>query len=266
MGLFSSLLGKGKRSEDKRTQKIFLAEQDQKMEDATREAQKTFRFFWRELYWEHRRIIPALGFAMVKVPFRQEVSGRRDPVVEHMWINHIGFDGDLITGELVNEPHQLTNVEVGAKVSLEIREITDWMFSMQGKTYGGFTIHALRSGMSERERKKHDEAWGVDFGDYEEILVAYQQKETPENLIEHPMSKNMAEKYREFFGENPDEIHQKDHNGHTPLHTETIAGNRTSVEVLLELGSDKTLTSNSGKTPLQYAEFMNWEHLLEVLT
>ncbi|KAF5269738.1 hypothetical protein FQR65_LT17944 [Abscondita terminalis] len=39
-----------------------------------------------------------------------------------------------------------------------------------------------------QERKEHDKAWGLDFGDYNETLIVSQQKEYPENLEEHPMS------------------------------------------------------------------------------
>jgi uncharacterized protein YegJ (DUF2314 family) len=44
-------------------------------------ARTTFRLFWREMSWEHRRIIPAYGIACVKVAFEQQ------RIVEHMWVN-----------------------------------------------------------------------------------------------------------------------------------------------------------------------------------
>lgn len=36
--------------------------------------------------------------------------------------------------------------------------------------------------MSDKERADHDAAWGLKFGDYNDILMAYQQKQHPENL------------------------------------------------------------------------------------
>ena len=102
--------------------------------------------------------------------------------------------------------------------------------------------------MSEKERKSHDEAWGLDFGNYNEVLLVYKQKENPENLLEHPMSKNMAEQMREFLKENPDEITIEDETGLTLLHKETIAGNKINVGILLELGADKTKKSRANKT------------------
>ncbi len=267
MGLFSKLFGKGNKEEKKQPEKepVFYAQPDEKIKEATLAAQKSFKYFWRELYWEYRRIVPAHDFAMIKIPFEQKLEGYEEPSVEHMWINNINFDGELITGELVNAPNYLTNVSKGDKVAKKVNEIGDWMISIVGKVHGGFTIQAMRSGMSDEERQTHDTAWGLDFGDYNEVLLVYKQKENPENLIEHPMSKNMAEQFREYYTNNPNELAQADENGRTVLHTETIAGNQTSVEILLELGADKTKKTNAGKLPIDYAKAMNWEHLMEVL-
>ena len=263
MGLFSNLFGKKSSKENDKS--VFYAQQDELMKQATKDAQKTFKYFWRELYWEYRRIIPGHDFAMIKIPFEQLLNGQTEPVVEHMWINNIYFDGEIITGELVNDPNELTNVKKGDTITRKINEIGDWMISIQGKTYGGFTIQVMRSGMNNKERKSHDKAWGLDFGDYENVLLVYEQKESPENLIEHPMSKNMSEKTREFLKENPNELSKIDNNGLTLLHKEAIAGNKIGIEVLIELGIDKTVKSHSGKTALDYAEIMNWEHLNEIL-
>lgn len=119
--------------------------------------------------------------------------------------------------------------------------------------------------MSEDERKEHDDAWQLDFGDFNEILVVNEQKEKPENLVEHPMSKNMEEELVKFLQEYPDEIGYSDENGLTLLHKETIAGNLTSVKVILKAGADKNIKSNNGKTALDYAEQLNWEHIIPVL-
>ena len=263
MGIFSSLFGKKNNQENDKN--VFYAQQDELMKQASQNAQKSFKYFWRELYWEYRRIVPAHDFAMVKIAFEQKIHGQAEPIVEHMWKNNINFNGETITGELVNDPNQLTNVKKGDVIRKKINEIGDWMISIQGRTYGGFTIQVMRSGMNDKERRSHDKAWGLDFGDYNEILLAYEQKEKPENFIEHPMSKNMAEKMREFLKENPSELTTTDEDGLTLLHKEAIAGNKTSIEILLEFGADKAVESKSGKTAFDYAKSMNWEHLTEIL-
>jgi uncharacterized protein YegJ (DUF2314 family) len=240
---------------------IFFADgESPKMIEAFQKAQETFKYFWRELSWEYRRIIPALDVACVKLAFTQEIDN--ETVVEHMWINDINFDGENIYGILVNDPGELTNVSNGDEAAIPISQISDWLFAIGGKTYGAFTIQAMRSEMSEDERDAHDEAWGLDFGDFNDILVVNEQKEKPENLIEHPMSKNMKESLIDFVKNNPEEVTQQDDLGYTFLHRETIAGNQTSVEVLLEYGADKNAKTESGKTPLDYAKELNWEHLI----
>ena len=149
-------------------------------------------------------------------------------------------------------------------------QISDWLFAIQNNepqptTYGGFTIQAMRKEMSQKEREEHDNAWGLYFGDYDKILLVYEQKEKPENLIEHPMSKNMREKFVEFLQAYPAEIKYCDENGLTMLHKESIAGNLTSIEVLLSLGADKNAKTKNGETALDFAKKMNWENLIPVL-
>ena len=43
---------------------------DPGMKRAVATARKTFRFFWREMTWEYRRIIPALDLAAIKAASR----------------------------------------------------------------------------------------------------------------------------------------------------------------------------------------------------
>jgi uncharacterized protein YegJ (DUF2314 family) len=246
--------------------KVFYSQgDDPKMIEAFQRAQETFKYFWREQSWEFRRIIPALDLSCVKVAFTQEVEGSTEPIVEHMWINEIGFDGKTIKGILINEPNELTNVAQGDSIEVPVSQISDWLLSSQGKTYGGFTIHLLRSEMDEKERKSHDKAWGLDFGDFNDILVVYQQKEHPENLVEHPMSVNMKQSLIDFLKENPAEVTSADNLGYTMLHTETIAGNRTSAEILLNAGADKKAMTKAGQTALDFAIQLNWEHLIPIL-
>jgi uncharacterized protein YegJ (DUF2314 family) len=40
--------------------------------------------------------------------------------VEHMWMNEIGFDGDRVTGYLINEPNTLKNVQVGDFIDIPL--------------------------------------------------------------------------------------------------------------------------------------------------
>lgn len=261
---------------------IFFADGNTpKMIEAFKNAQKTFKYFWRELSWEYRRIVPALTISCVKIAFKQDTENGQ--IVEYMWINDVQFDGNTVKGILINSPSELTNIANGDFINVPLNQISDWLFASYNnqkpktglsklfsstpkpKTYGGFTIQTMRSEMTNQERKEHDNAWGLDFGDYNEVLLVNEQKEKPENLIEHPMSKNMQDKLIEFLKDNPNEITSKDENGFTLLHKETIAGNLTSVEVLLNFGVDKNVKTNQGESALDFANKMNWEHIIPVL-
>jgi len=45
------------------------------MLEANERARATFKYFWRELWWEQHRLVPALDLACVKVAFSQFVEG-----------------------------------------------------------------------------------------------------------------------------------------------------------------------------------------------
>ncbi|MOA49969.1 hypothetical protein D3C78_1729270 [compost metagenome] len=79
------------------------------------------------------------------------------------------------------------------------------------------------------------------------------------------MSKNMKESLIDFVKNNPDELTHQDELGYTFLHRETIAGNQTSVEVLLESGADRNAKTATGKTALDFAKELKWNHLLPLL-
>lgn len=251
-----------KKSEDKG---IVFADPSEEMLLATAQAQQNFKYFWREVYWEYRRIVPAHDLALVKVAFEQILPNETSPTVEHMWISQINFDGEHIHGILMNAPNELTNVSEGDEISILVADLSDWMFSTNNKVYGGYTIQALRSSMSNKQRKEHDDAWGLDFGDYRDIKLVFDQEEHPENLIEHPMSISMKEKAREFIKENPESVPSKDDKGLTMLHNEAIAGNKGIIEVLLGMGADKNNKSINGKKAIDYAKLMGWTHIVSIL-
>ena len=265
---------------------IFTDGTDPKMIEAYRKARETFKYFWREVSWEYRRIIPALNLACVKASFSEKDPETGNDIVEHMWINDIDFDGDTVKGYLMNEPNNLTSIKADDYFEIPLNEISDWLFAITPsvkkqkgitslfsspkepvpKAYGGFTIHKMRADMAtDAEREEHDSYWGLDFGDFNHIEVVHEQKEKPENLIEHPMSRNMQEDFITFLKDYPDELTHADDHGYTLLHKETIAGNQSSVEVILKAGADKNQKTNNGKTALDFARQLNWEHLIPVL-
>lgn len=258
---------------------------DPEMVATSKQARKTFRYFWREMSWEYRRIIPGLDLAAVKVAFTDPDVAPGDPDTEQMWVSEIQCDGKEFTGTLLNSPAWLTNVSAGDPVCEPLSEITDWMFAIQGKVYGAYTVNLLRSRMSTRERKEHDQAWGLDFGDPEEIEVVYVEPEQksgflglfgkksvidPEEqrraMIEHPMSVNMGKSLVETLKESDEMLHTQDEEGWTMLHRDALAGNATIVKVLLKHGADRKLKNHEGDTPLDLAKIFGWKKVISLLS
>src|SRR5205823_7956181 len=80
---------------------VFMSDDsDPEMQRAYEKARATFRYFWREVAWERRRIVPALNLACVKAPFSdgaKPTRGRDTPEVEHMWLSDVDFDGEFVS-------------------------------------------------------------------------------------------------------------------------------------------------------------------------
>ena len=96
-------------------------------------------------------------------------------------------------------------------------------------------------------------------------MVVYEQKEHPENLIEHPMSKNTYEQVRQYIKEHPNMVTDADEFGYTQLHNEAITGNLNLVNLLLENGADKNARTKSGKTAADFAKILGWSEIEKVL-
>ena len=270
---------------------------DPTMAQASASAQATFMYFWRELAWEARRIIPALEVAAVKASFSEE--GRvpptdDDPSVEHMWLGQVDFDGRRIHGVLLNDPNWLSSVRSGEAVELPVEELGDWMYAQGGRVYGAFTVNLMRSQMSPKERRGHDTAWGLEFGDPARIEVvpnphapAPKKKAggflgglmgkggdappepppgpAPDPNAEHPMSVNMAPKLAEQLARDPSMARARDDRGWTLLHHQALAGSAATVRVLLEHGADRDAKTGHGMTARELAESLGWEKVVALL-
>lgn len=234
--------------------KIFYAQPTEAMKRASEGARATFKYFWRELSWEYRRIVPALGVAALKAAFND--PGAHEDSTEHMWLNDIAFDGDIVRATLINQPNRLRSVKQGDQVTLKFDEIEDWLVGSQGKAYGGFTIHEIRNGMSKAARAEHDAAWGFDFGD-SPAMPLWKGMTSPDD--EHPMSANMSKELGKAIDRQPDEfLRGADESGLTTLHSLALAGSASCVEVLLAKGADVTKRTKSGKTAHDLATQMGW--------
>ncbi|HEX5443318.1 MAG TPA: DUF2314 domain-containing protein [Pirellulales bacterium] len=260
--------------------KVYLFDNsDPEMQRAYQNARATFRYFWRELTWERRRIVPALDMACVKAPFSDgEPAARADdvPEVEHMWLDEVEFDGRFVSGELLNDPNWLTTVKKGDSARVALDEISDWMYVIDGQVFGAHTVNLQRSRMGRQQRQEHDDAWGLNFGDPTKIRVAREVNENDGRLKkwfakrtadtpEHPASENMAAHLHEMLAANPSLITAKDDRGFTALHKDALAGNASIVKILLEAGADRHAVTPQGMTPLELAECLGWEKVVALL-
>jgi uncharacterized protein YegJ (DUF2314 family) len=247
-------------------------------------AQTTFKFFWRELSWESRRIVKSLDMAAVKMSFAVDDNDPELPSVENMWVSDVEFDGQFITGVLMNEPRWVTSVRASDTVSLPLAALNDWMYVRDGHAYGGFTVDALRDGMSAEARDEHDRAWGLDFGEPGTVeVVPAAEGQAPwllsRNLdsaadrqtlamlehAEHPMALNMREKVEEGLQQHPHVIGDYDPGGWLLLHREVLAGNYSVVHALLRHGADPLAPNAHGQTPISLADEAGWPRITSLL-
>ncbi len=234
--------------------KVFMAGESETMNKANMMARNSFNYFWREMYWERRRIVPAVDIGMVKAGFQE------GEVVEHMWVNELNFDGYVISGFLVNQPHELTNIKQGDAVEIDIDQTPiDWLLFSCGIVYGGFSIHDMRLQMTDDERQDHDDAWGLPFGDPTKPAL-------PEDAgADHPMAEGMVEKMLTFLNDKPEELCLTDEKGYTLLHYEAVAGNAPIIEALLSLGVDTEAKTLRGDTAMDLAKKLRWDRVVKLL-
>ncbi len=75
---------------------------------------------------------------IVKLEFRE---GRK---AEFMWISIQKIEGEVVTGVLLNDPHELLNIHRGSTISANIARLSDWLYPGKGGQHvGGFTLDVL---------------------------------------------------------------------------------------------------------------------------
>jgi uncharacterized protein YegJ (DUF2314 family) len=255
---------------------------DPAMQQAYAAAQRSFKYFWRELSWERRRIIPGLDLAMVKLPFTDGPRTDGQSEYEHMWLGDVDFDGETLSGTLLNAPNALTSVGEGDVLHLPFTHLTDWLIAAQGQAYGGFTVNLIRSHMGRPERQQHDAAWGLDFGDPAAVrleiaqgaqpkrgwlagLVGGRAQDAETGFQDHPMGINMLEKFDEQLKADAAIVRTADDTGWTLLHREALAGNLGVVKLLVGYGAEVGGRTRSGRTAADLARGIGWPEIADYL-
>lgn len=75
----------------------------------------------------------------------------------------------------------------------------------------------------------------------------------------------MGDSLKEHLSDKPDFITSVDDSGNTALHSEALAGNVTTVKVLLEFGASPSVENVYDQRPSDLAKLMGWDHVLKVL-
>jgi uncharacterized protein len=150
------------------------------------------------------------------------------------------------------------------------------MYAIGNDVFGAYTVNLLRSRMGRQERREHDAAWGLNFGDPTKIRVAPEPNKgggllkswfgkRQADVEEHPMSEAMAPSFKETLAKDPSLVSAKDERGWTFLHQQALAGSTATVKVLLEAGADPHAVTNHGMTPSQLAQSLGWEKVVALL-
>lgn len=151
------------------------------------------------------------------------------------------------------------------------------MISAEGRAHGAYTVNLMRSRMSDQERRSHDQAWGLDFGDPNEVRleVVREPKKKPgllaalfggkakavsasEAFHDHPMCINMLPKIEAQLKADSSPATEVDNSGWTMLQHESLAGNFGVVKLLVHYGADPRKTTPAGQTAAELARAIGW--------
>jgi hypothetical protein len=175
-----------------------------------------------------------------------------------MWLSEIDFDGRFVTGVLMNSPNWVKSIKEGDTAKIPLNQISDWMYAISGDVHGAFTVNLLRSRMSEPERRAHDTAWGLNFGDpLKTRMVAEHEHQA--------LTENLALSLKTYLGKDPSLVSARGDNGWTLLHAEASAGSTGTVQILLDAGADRNAAADNGMTPLDLAKALGWDEVVDLL-
>lgn len=168
----------------------------QQLENSVRMARNSFRYFWREVFWNLQRAHTLCNYAAVLCNFGEQQG--ETVVNEKLWLINIQCDGVYIHGELENKPQHLHGMQQGEIYTVPIEGIDDWMYVIHGRVYGAYSINLFRAKMKAMQLEAHDKAWGYNFGSPTSISMfprtdSYKKEEEEEEEEELP-------KPTKFFG------------------------------------------------------------------
>ena len=117
--------------------------------------------------------------------------------VEHLWLVEPSFDSEgHLYGIVGNNPQFVSTVKANQKIGISRELISDWMIIEHGRLIGGYTIRAIRDGLSDSDLSEFDKSLGgiyVDEGE-DHFLPNLHSPEGAILLLESAYSENNIEK------------------------------------------------------------------------
>ena len=102
------------------------------MVEAVANARKTLSYFW------DRR-----ASALNPEDYMVKVAIEDGELVEHFWLANPVMEGDMVKGEIGNDPGIVKTVKFGELVTVPESKISDWMYSEGDKMRGNYTARVL---------------------------------------------------------------------------------------------------------------------------
>ncbi|MDR1586523.1 MAG: DUF2314 domain-containing protein, partial [Treponema sp.] len=131
---------------------LHLNQDDEALDRIARNARDTLPVFFRRL------LRPAKGESnfRIKYPFKTDPGSGFD--TEQLWLSGIDFRGGVYYGVLSNTPYYIASMKRGDTLPFSADEITDWMYTKDGKIIGGLSIKYLLEQIPEHERSREQRA------------------------------------------------------------------------------------------------------------
>lgn len=134
----------------KKTISWFEAE-DSQMQEAIQTSQETFHEFLNALEQDSYRILPALEVALIKYALPATNSIK----VEHNFLSEITLDNGVLSGVISNKPIYAKEFQEGQRITIDPLRVSDWLYLIEGKSFGGLTIKLIWSRFSDEEKSQY---------------------------------------------------------------------------------------------------------------
>ncbi|WP_312075303.1 DUF2314 domain-containing protein [Chryseobacterium sp.] len=127
---------------------ILVKSEDDEMNSAIDNAKKTFKSeFHTALLSENPDFV---NFAIKQRFDLPDNNG------EHIWIGNITFKNNKYYGIVHNDPYEQIGVKLGDSVTVNIENLSDWMYYDKNIVKGAYTVKLLRKTMTDEEKKQMD--------------------------------------------------------------------------------------------------------------